>query len=102
MLSDRFVGRICLATLTVLYLYYTLWTLLTPLLPDSSPIQTWFPDREWAVKLPSLLLLGGFSGVGVLTGWVLIEMARGKQIRHDEKGRGRLRGTAAKQKKKIG
>jgi len=43
------------------FLYYTVWTFLTPFLPPSHPIQSYFPSREWAVRIPALLLIIGIS-----------------------------------------
>ncbi|GAA5877880.1 hypothetical protein JCM1840_002934 [Sporobolomyces johnsonii] len=77
-ISDRTVGRISLFVLTALFGYYTVWTLLTPFLPPS-PLLSLFPDREWAVRIPVLILLVGLSAVGITTGCVLIETAKRKR-----------------------
>ncbi|GAA6010538.1 hypothetical protein JCM10207_001352 [Rhodosporidiobolus poonsookiae] len=78
-LSDRTIGSICLSLNMTLFTYYTLWTLITPLLPDSSPLLLFFPlSREWAIRIPALILLFGLSFVGMVTGFVLVETARRK------------------------
>lgn len=56
--------------------YYTAWTLLTPFFPPSSPVHAWFPSREYAVLVPSLLLLVGLCTVGMFAGVVYIRAAR--------------------------
>ncbi|BGP34760.1 Dolichol phosphate-mannose biosynthesis regulatory protein [Rhodotorula toruloides] len=62
------------------FLYYTLWTLLSPFLPPSSPLLILFPlSREWAIRLPALVLLFGLCFVGMVTGFVLIETAKKKE-----------------------
>ncbi|GAA5823389.1 hypothetical protein JCM5353_008260 [Sporobolomyces roseus] len=76
--SDQTIGRVSLVLLTILYVYYTLWTLLTPLLPSDSPVQSLFPSREWAIKIPVLILLVGFSSVGMIVGWTMIGTGKAK------------------------
>ncbi|BGP73180.1 Dolichol phosphate-mannose biosynthesis regulatory protein [Rhodotorula toruloides] len=78
--SDRTVGGIGLLCSISFFLYYTLWTLLSPFLPPSSPLLILFPlSREWAIRLPALILLFGLCFVGMVTGFVLIETARKKE-----------------------
>ncbi|GAA5995576.1 uncharacterized protein JCM10292_005260 [Rhodotorula paludigena] len=80
MVSDRTTGGCLLVLLTVAFVYYTLWTLVTPFFPPASPLLVLFPlSREWAIRLPSLILLVGLSFVGLLTGGVLIETAKRKR-----------------------
>ncbi|CEQ39414.1 SPOSA6832_00951 [Sporobolomyces salmonicolor] len=74
----RRLVRVCLFVLTTLFGYYTVWTLLTPFLPPS-PLLSLFPDREWAVRIPVLILLVGLSAVGMTTGCLLIETAKRKR-----------------------
>ncbi|POY74727.1 hypothetical protein BMF94_2203 [Rhodotorula taiwanensis] len=63
----------CISTFT----YYSAWTLLTPFLPDSSPLLALFPfPREWAIRIPALVILVGLSFVGMLTGSVLVQTAK--------------------------
>ncbi|BGO94911.1 hypothetical protein NBRC10512_006174 [Rhodotorula toruloides] len=79
-LSDRTVGGVGLLCSISFFLYYTLWTLLSPFLPPSSPLLILFPlSREWAIRLPALILLFGLCFVGMVTGFVLIETARKKE-----------------------
>ncbi|GAA5873834.1 hypothetical protein JCM3774_000697 [Rhodotorula dairenensis] len=75
-LDDHTVGAIGLVCSVAAFGYYTGWTLLTPFLPDSSPLLVLFPfEREWAIRLPALIILVGLGFVGMLTGFVLIETA---------------------------
>ncbi|GAA6020924.1 hypothetical protein JCM8202_005496 [Rhodotorula sphaerocarpa] len=74
------------------FAYYSCWTLLTPFLPDSSPLLALFPlSREWAIRLPVLLLLVGLSFVGMLTGSVLVATARKNGATLFPSGRGERR-----------
>ncbi|PRQ72047.1 hypothetical protein AAT19DRAFT_9386 [Rhodotorula toruloides] len=115
--SDRTVGGIGLLCSISFFLYYTLWTLLSffdslcpssspppphyasdqraqPFLPPSSPLLILFPlSREWAIRLPALILLFGLCFVGMVTGFVLIETARKKE-RERQLRRGGVRDSA--------
>lgn len=58
------------------------WSVLTiqPFLSSTSPLQSFFPAREWAVRLPVLLLLSGMIGVSLFFGRVaLVEAAKKKR-----------------------
>ncbi|KAK7204431.1 dolichol phosphate-mannose biosynthesis regulatory protein [Myxozyma melibiosi] len=57
---------------TFAFVYYTAWTLLMPFVDTTHPIQNFFPSREWAIKIPVLILLlimgtlGSFLGVSMI------------------------------------
>ncbi|GAA5991675.1 hypothetical protein JCM11641_000950 [Rhodosporidiobolus odoratus] len=78
-MEDRTLGGILLSLNICFFAYYTLWTLATPLLPTTSPLLILFPlSREWAVRLPCLILLLGLCFVGLITGFVIVGTARTK------------------------
>jgi dolichyl-phosphate mannosyltransferase polypeptide 2 regulatory subunit len=86
---------------TVVFVYYTMWTLILvraplplrmparadlliraqPFLDADSPLQAGFPDRVWAVRLPVALLLVGLAGIAAFIGAVLARSARAKRAR---------------------
>ncbi|GAA5853467.1 hypothetical protein JCM9279_007246 [Rhodotorula babjevae] len=100
MVSDRTLGGAGLVVLISSFAYYTLWTLVTPFLPPSSPLCALFPlSREWAIRLPALVVLVGLSGVGVLTGSVLVETAARKRAATAARARGRRGGTGTGREK---
>ncbi|KAK9382192.1 dolichol phosphate-mannose biosynthesis regulatory [Kockiozyma suomiensis] len=57
---------------TIAFLYYAIWTLVIPFVDTTHPIQTLFPSRDWAVRIPVVLLLlimgtlGSFLGVSMI------------------------------------
>ncbi|WVQ83223.1 hypothetical protein IAT38_005362 [Cryptococcus sp. DSM 104549] len=61
------------------FVYYTTWALFLPFLPADSPLQALFPAREWAIRLPLLVLLTGITAVGLFFGKVLLSEARKKK-----------------------
>ncbi|GAA6030777.1 hypothetical protein JCM8097_008872 [Rhodosporidiobolus ruineniae] len=92
-LSDRTTGGLLLALNILGFLYYTAWTLLTPFLPSSSPLLILFPlSREWAIRLPCLVLLFGLTFVGMVTGFVMVGTARrkGGSGRGERAGQGKM------------
>ena len=44
-----------------------------PLLEPTNSIQGYFPDRNWAIRIPAALLLAGFSVVGLFTSYVMYQ-----------------------------
>ncbi|WVF69831.1 hypothetical protein IAT40_004610 [Kwoniella sp. CBS 6097] len=67
------------------FIYYTVWALLLPFIPESSPIQDLFPSRDWAIKLPLLLLVSGISAVGLFFARVSLVEARKKAAKSGKK-----------------
>lgn len=53
--------------------------LVQPFLPPSSPLHNLFPAREWAVRIPALLMLAGLSAIGAFVGLVMVKSARKKR-----------------------
>lgn len=66
MLRQPILPALILVALVGSFLYYTL-TILTPLLPETSPLHDLFPSRKWAVAgLVGVLLLG----IALVLGWM--------------------------------
>ncbi|GAA6060327.1 hypothetical protein JCM10212_000424 [Sporobolomyces blumeae] len=90
--SEQLVGRVALTTLTIAFVYYTLWTLVTPFFPPASPLLHLFPwTRSTAIALAASGLVVAFAAVAMLAGWVLVLTGHGKQRAHAETRRPRRR-----------
>jgi len=63
---------------SVVFSYYTTWAMLLPFFDSSSPIHSWFPAREWAVRLPAFVLLVGLSVIGAFLGSTIMNENRKK------------------------
>jgi dolichyl-phosphate mannosyltransferase polypeptide 2 regulatory subunit len=77
-----------LAASTV-FIYYTIWALLLvrsdlchltsishlsqPFFATSNPIHSYFPPREWAVRLPAFILVVGLTGIGIFVGRTIMK-----------------------------
>ncbi|UKZ77818.1 hypothetical protein TrVFT333_005544 [Trichoderma virens FT-333] len=59
---DKLVGFAMLVAASVIFLYYTIWTLL----------MSFFLPRAWAIRIPVILLLLGSAVVGSFVGMVMI------------------------------
>ncbi|KAF2721851.1 hypothetical protein K431DRAFT_284531 [Polychaeton citri CBS 116435] len=75
---DRLVGLAMLAAATFVFLYYTTWALFMPFVDDHHPLQSLFPPRVWAIRIPVILLLLGSAVVGSFLSVVMIRSSRKK------------------------
>ncbi|KAF1827908.1 dolichol phosphate-mannose biosynthesis regulatory [Dissoconium aciculare CBS 342.82] len=80
-LLDRLVGLAMLGVATAVFLYYSLWTLVMPFVDDSHPVQSLFPPRVWAIRIPVILLLLGGAVVGSFLSLVMIRSNRKKALK---------------------
>ncbi|ODN85270.1 dolichyl-phosphate mannosyltransferase polypeptide 2, regulatory subunit [Cryptococcus wingfieldii CBS 7118] len=89
--SDKLLGGAMLLVAAFVFVYYTTWALFTkqkkkkPFLPSDSPLQSLFPAREWAIRLPLFVLLTGISVIGLFFGKVLLGEARKKKQKAGKK-----------------
>lgn len=72
MASDRAFGAGLLAFSVALFLYYTVWVLLTPFAPDDHVINSFFPPRYYAVLLPALAGVTVVAVVLIFVGFVML------------------------------
>ncbi|PPQ83327.1 hypothetical protein CVT25_003966 [Psilocybe cyanescens] len=79
--SDKALGGAMLLAASVVFTYYTTWAILLPFFDSSNPIHSWFPAREWAVRLPSFILVVGLSVIGAFLGSTIINENRKKAER---------------------
>ncbi|KAG8969671.1 hypothetical protein FRC03_001543 [Tulasnella sp. 419] len=80
-LSDKLLGSGLLLVASVVFTYYTFWTLITPFLPVDHPAQEYFPSREWAIRIPAFILVLGISAVGAFMGSVLLKESRKRKAK---------------------
>jgi len=73
---DKLVGLAMLTAASVIFLYYTVWTLLMPFVDTDHPLHALFPPRVWAIRIPVILILLGVSVVGSFLGVVMIRSNR--------------------------
>jgi dolichyl-phosphate mannosyltransferase polypeptide 2 regulatory subunit len=93
---DKLVGLAMLVAASVVFLYYTIWTLLMvrypyapglyiclmdlsqPFVDSDHPLQNIFPPRVWAIRIPVILILLASAVVGSFLSVVMIRSNRKK------------------------
>lgn len=70
---------------TAVFSYYSAWVFLLPFLDDDNVLQGFFLPREYAIKLPLLLLLLGFLAVGSFIGKVMVNNAQKEKLKKSKK-----------------
>ncbi|KJX95329.1 hypothetical protein TI39_contig4119g00023 [Zymoseptoria brevis] len=88
---DRLVGLAMLILASAVFLYYTIWTLLMPFVDDSHPIQSLFPPRVWAIRIPVILILLGGAVVGSFLSVVMIRSNRKKALKAKKAAAGKTK-----------
>lgn len=74
-----------LAVATFVFSYYSLWVFILPFVSEDSIIQAFFLPREYAIKLPLLLLLVAALILGSFIGYVLLKNAEKEKAKKSKK-----------------
>jgi dolichyl-phosphate mannosyltransferase polypeptide 2 regulatory subunit len=82
---DKLVGLTMLVAASVVFLYYTTWTLLMPFVDDDHTLHSFFPPRVWAIRIPVILILLASAVVGSFLGMVMIRSNRKKALKAKKK-----------------
>ena len=77
--QDQQVGLVMLLLATLIFIYYTIWTFVTPFLDDDSFIQNFFLPRYYAIALPVVALIVGISIVATFVGLVIVKSVQKKK-----------------------
>ncbi|KAG7191862.1 uncharacterized protein KQ657_002651 [Scheffersomyces spartinae] len=85
MAIDQLVGSCMLAVAASVFTYYTLWVFVLPFVDSESFLQLFFLPRDYAIKIPILLLLVGGLGVGSFIGNVMIKKAQKEKLKKSKK-----------------
>ncbi|OQR81680.1 hypothetical protein THRCLA_23314, partial [Thraustotheca clavata] len=71
--SDQTVGAIVLAISVPTFAYYTLWVLITPFVDKDHVVQSFFPDRHYAIAIPAILFVIFLTICSTFIGLVMIK-----------------------------
>ena len=74
-----------LGVATAVFTYYTVWTFVIPFVDDSHPFTALFPPRQWAIRIPALLLVLGVAVIGTFVGSVISKNAKKEQAKLAQK-----------------
>ncbi|EOA81546.1 uncharacterized protein SETTUDRAFT_58079, partial [Exserohilum turcica Et28A] len=70
-----------LVAATVVFVYYTVWTLFMPFVDDDHILHSLFLPRVWAIRIPVILLILGTTVVGSFLSVVMIKSNRKKALK---------------------
>ncbi|CEL51639.1 Dolichol phosphate-mannose biosynthesis regulatory protein OS=Dictyostelium discoideum GN=dpm2-1 PE=3 SV=1 [Rhizoctonia solani AG-1 IB] len=73
---DKALGAVMLLVAAFVFVYYTTWAILLPLFPADHTLQSLFPPREWAVRLPAFILCVGLTAIGSFIAMVMVKEGR--------------------------
>ncbi|KIK57794.1 hypothetical protein GYMLUDRAFT_228913 [Collybiopsis luxurians FD-317 M1] len=74
--SDKVLGGTMLLAAAAVFIYYTSWAILLPFFDSSSAVHSYFPAREWAIRLPLCILLVGLFAIGSFVGLTVMKENR--------------------------
>ncbi|TMW69589.1 hypothetical protein Poli38472_001745 [Pythium oligandrum] len=77
--SDKLVGTVLLLISIAVYVYYTVWVILTPFIDQDHAIQRFFLPYHYAIAIPALLIVLLFSGAATFIGLVMIRSKNKKK-----------------------
>jgi len=81
MVSDRVVGTVLLSVSTIVFVYYSVWVLVTPFVDGEAWVGFLFPDRYYALIVPITLL---FIILIVIFTFIALVMIRGGKRKKNE------------------
>ncbi|KAK3832533.1 MAG: dolichol phosphate-mannose biosynthesis regulatory protein-like protein [Linnemannia elongata] len=71
--QDKVVGASLLTFSTVVFVYYTLWAIVMPFVDESYFLHDYFPRREYAIRIPCVLLVFGLTVILTFLSMVMIK-----------------------------
>lgn len=74
-----------LSVAIAVFSYYTAWVFVVPFVADDSVLHNFFLPRDYAIKLPFLLLVLSAVAVGSFVGNVLIKKAQKEKLKKSKK-----------------
>jgi dolichyl-phosphate mannosyltransferase polypeptide 2 regulatory subunit len=78
-MSSRGFGLGLVSVSVGLFLYYSFWVLVTPFIDTNHWLQSYFPDRSYALVIPTLLCVVAVSIVSSFVALVMIRSSKPKQ-----------------------
>lgn len=74
--TDRAFGASLLAAAAVIFTYYTFWVVVTPFVDADHAVQSYFPERRWAIAIPTFLFILVLAVAGTFIGLVMIKSGK--------------------------
>lgn len=77
----KLAGLAMIIAATVVFLYYTIWTLFMPFVDENIELHNFFPPRVWAIRIPVIIILVGIAVVGSFLSMVMIKSGQKKKAK---------------------
>ncbi|KAG0260714.1 hypothetical protein DFQ27_003411 [Actinomortierella ambigua] len=71
--QDKVVGASLLIFSTTVFVYYTLWAIVMPFVDESYYLHSYFPPREYAIRVPCVILVLGLTVILSFLSMVMIK-----------------------------
>ncbi|KAI9182995.1 Dolichol phosphate-mannose biosynthesis regulatory protein [Blastocladiella emersonii ATCC 22665] len=71
--QDKAVGSVFILIAAIVWLYYTTWVFVLPFVDADHFLHSFFLAREYAILLPTLLLVVGVTGIGGFIGMSVVK-----------------------------
>ncbi|KAJ1908173.1 Dolichol phosphate-mannose biosynthesis regulatory protein [Tieghemiomyces parasiticus] len=79
--QDKAVGAFLLLVSVAVFGYYTIWTIIMPFVDEDHPFHAFFLPREYAIRIPVVLILLGLTVVGAFLSLVMIKSEKKKAVK---------------------
>ncbi|KYR00134.1 dolichyl-phosphate mannosyltransferase 2 regulatory subunit [Tieghemostelium lacteum] len=77
-LSDKCIGAVMLLFSIFVFVYYTIWVMVTPFIDRDHWVQSYFLPREYGIIIPLVLLVLGITSIGTFLGLVMVKSKKNK------------------------
>ncbi|KAG4305194.1 hypothetical protein PORY_001364 [Pneumocystis oryctolagi] len=78
----RFTRLNMLFIASIIFIYYSIWTLIMPFVDKDHSLHNFFFPREWAIRIPVILLLTCFA---IVTSFMALVMIRSNSLKFKKK-----------------
>lgn len=75
-LTDKALGQCLLVGTIGSLLYYVVWVIISPFIDATHALQSYFPERKYAILVPTVAFVSILSIVGAFVGLVMVKSGR--------------------------
>ncbi|ORX52815.1 dolichyl-phosphate mannosyltransferase 2 regulatory subunit, partial [Hesseltinella vesiculosa] len=70
---DKLAGTIAFFSLNALFIYYSFWVLLMPFVDEGHLLHNYFPNYQYAIKVPVVIMIVGLTVILTFLGTIMVE-----------------------------
>ncbi|KAI7817889.1 dolichol phosphate-mannose biosynthesis regulatory [Kickxella alabastrina] len=75
-IHDKAVGAALLGIGSLVFTYYSIWTLIIPFVDEDHPARVLFPPQWYAIALPVFLLIVGVTAIFGFLSFIMLKSAK--------------------------